>query len=125
MVLVEELEQTEVEEVAYLLEIETKGGGDNLMPVYKCPNGKYRIGSGPCDFGSKEKAEVAYQAYLAKKHNKKDSKKESIVIQTNLQGLDGLQKEIDKEIDRLWDLSSVLSSIKRVVEYFSKNGVKG
>lgn len=95
------------------------------MPVHKCPNGKYRIGSGGCNFDSKEKAEMAYRAYLAKKHNKKDSKKESIIIQTNMQNLDGLQKEIDKEIDRLWNLSSVLSSIKRVVEYFSKNGVKG
>jgi len=94
------------------------------MPVKKCPNGKYRIGSGPCSFDSKEKAEVAYKAYLAKK-NKKDSKQEGMVIQTNLKDLDVLQKEIDKEIDRLWDLSSVLSSIKRVVEYFGKNGVKG
>jgi len=93
------------------------------MPVHKCPNGKYRIGSGPCSFDSKEKAEVAYQAYLAKK-SKKDSKQEGMVIQTNLKDLDVLQKEIDKEIDRLWDLSSVLSSIKRVVEYFGKNGVK-
>ncbi len=93
------------------------------MPVHKCPNGKYRIGSGGCNFDSKEKAEVAYRAYLAKKHSTKDSKKEEIVISTNLQGLDGIQKSIDKEIDRLWDLSSVLSSIKRVVEYFGKNGL--
>lgn len=42
----------------------------------------------------------------------------------NMQEIDGLQKEIDKEIDRLWELSSVLSSVKRVVEYFQKNGVK-
>lgn len=39
------------------------------MPVYKCPNGKYRIGSGPCVFTSEEKAEKAYAAYKAKKHN--------------------------------------------------------
>jgi len=96
-----------------------------MSPVISCGNGKFRIGSGGCNFDSKAKAEAAYKAYLAKKHNKKDSKKESIIIQTNMQNLDGLQKEIDKEIDRLWDLSSVLSSIKRVVEYFSKNGVKG
>ena len=91
------------------------------MPVHKCPNGKWRIGSGGCNFSSKEQAEAAYRAYLTKK----DSKKEEIVISTNLQGLDDIQKGIDKEIDRLWDLSSVLSSIKRVVEYFKKNGVRG
>ena len=95
------------------------------MPVHKCPNGKFRIGSGGCIFDSKEKADIAYKAYLAKKHTKKDSKKEGIVIETNMKDLEGLQKDIDKEIDRLWDLSSVLSSIKRVVEYFGKNGVKG
>jgi len=89
------------------------------MPVHKCPDGKFRIGSGDCVFDSKEKAEAAYSAYLAKK----DSKKEEIVIQTNIKDLNGLQKDIDKEIDRLWDLSSVLSSIKRVVEYFGKNGI--
>lgn len=94
------------------------------MPVSKCPNGKWRIGSGGCVFTSKAKAEVAYKAYLARKHSK-DSKGEEIIIQTNLQGLDSIQKDIDKEIDRLWDLSSVLSSIKRVVEYFKKSGVKG
>jgi len=93
------------------------------MPIHKCPNGKYRIGSGGCNFDSKEKAEMAYKAYLAKKHSK-DSKGEEIVISTNLQSLDSIQKDIDKEIDRLWDLSSVLSSIKRVVEYFKKSGVK-
>ena len=38
--------------------------------------------------------------------------------------IDGLQKEIETELDRLYELSSVLSSIKRVVEYFQKNGVK-
>ncbi len=95
----------------------------NKMPVHKCPNGKWRIGSGGCNFDSKEKAEVAYRAYLTKKHSKKDSKKEEIIIQTNIKDLNGLQKDIDKEIDRLWDLSSVLSSIKRVVEYFGKNGI--
>lgn len=36
------------------------------MPVRRCPNGKYRIGSGPCMYTSKEKADRAYRAYLAK-----------------------------------------------------------
>jgi len=38
------------------------------LPVSKCPNGKYRIGSGGCNFSSKAKAEAAYKAYLSKKH---------------------------------------------------------
>ena len=38
------------------------------MPVARCGNGKYRIGSGPCMFRSKAKAESAYKAYTAKKH---------------------------------------------------------
>ena len=51
-----------------------------------------------------------------------DNKNESIVIETDLKGLDEVQKDIDKEINRLWDLSAVLSSIKRVVDYFKKSG---
>jgi hypothetical protein len=35
------------------------------MPVRKCPNGKWRIGSGECMYTSREKAVAAYQAYLA------------------------------------------------------------
>ena len=38
------------------------------MPVSKCSNGKYKIGSGPCMYDSKTKAEAAYKGYLAKKH---------------------------------------------------------
>ena len=38
------------------------------MPVYKCPNGKWRVGTGPCMYPTKEKAHKAYLAYLAKKH---------------------------------------------------------
>lgn len=48
------------------------------MPVIKCSNGKYRIGSGKCVFTSYEKAVRAYQAYLAKnkgRNHKKSSKK--------------------------------------------------
>lgn len=37
------------------------------MPVRKCPNGKWRIGNGPCMYRSREAAEKAYRAYLAKK----------------------------------------------------------
>lgn len=38
------------------------------MPVIKCSNGKFRIGSGPCMYTSKAKADRAYGAYKAKKH---------------------------------------------------------
>ena len=38
-----------------------------FMPVKKCSNGKYRIGSGDCMYTTKEKAERAQQAYYAQK----------------------------------------------------------
>jgi len=38
------------------------------MPVSKCPNGKYKIGSGKCMYDSKAKAEKAYKGYMAHKH---------------------------------------------------------
>jgi len=38
------------------------------MPVHKCPNGKFKIGSGKCMYDSKEKAEKAYKGYMAHKH---------------------------------------------------------
>jgi len=41
------------------------------MPVRKCSNGKWAIGSGKCMYTSKAKAEAAYKAYLAKKGKKK------------------------------------------------------
>jgi hypothetical protein len=41
------------------------------MPVKRCPNGKYRIGTGPCMYTSRKAALRAYQAYLAKKGDKK------------------------------------------------------
>jgi len=50
------------------------------MPVYKCPNGKWRIGSGPCMYKTKEAAEKAYRAYRAKKGN--SSMKEKIFTET-------------------------------------------
>ena len=40
------------------------------MPVSKCPNGKYKIGSGKCMYDSKAKAEKAYKGYLASKREK-------------------------------------------------------
>ncbi len=41
------------------------------MPCVKCSNGKYRLGSGPCMYKSKESCERAYAAYRATKHAKK------------------------------------------------------
>lgn len=41
------------------------------MPVKKCKNGKYRIGSGPCAYQTKAAADSAYRAYLAKKRKSK------------------------------------------------------
>lgn len=38
------------------------------MPVYKCSNGKYRIGGGKCMYTSKAAADRAYKAYLAITH---------------------------------------------------------
>jgi hypothetical protein len=41
------------------------------MPVIRCKNGKWRIGSGKCMYESKEKADKAYKAYLARKKGRK------------------------------------------------------
>lgn len=38
------------------------------MPVYKCSNQKYRIGSGKCIYKSKASAERAYKGYKESKH---------------------------------------------------------
>lgn len=45
------------------------------MPVRKCANGKYRIGSGPCMYTSKAAADRAYAAYRAKKHSRRRKKR--------------------------------------------------
>jgi len=79
------------------------------MPVHKCPNGKYRIGSGKCQYDSKAKAEKAYKAYLAKKHS--DSKNELTESK-----IDKLQKSISKDIDELYEMNWFLSSLKEVIK---------
>lgn len=38
------------------------------MPVTRCPNGKWRIGSGKCMYPSKEAAERVYRGYLGAKY---------------------------------------------------------
>ena len=47
------------------------------MPVHKCSNGKYRIGTGPCIYDTRAKAERAYAGYRASKghHASKGAKK--------------------------------------------------
>jgi len=42
------------------------------MPVIKCPNGKYRIGSGPCVYKSYKDAELSWSAIRAQEHAKKN-----------------------------------------------------
>jgi hypothetical protein len=41
------------------------------MPIKKCKNKKFRIGSGKCKYKSKSSAKRAYKAYRAKKYSKK------------------------------------------------------
>lgn len=41
------------------------------MPVLKCSNGKWRIGSGPCMYTSKASAERAYKGYRGSKGKKR------------------------------------------------------
>ena len=56
--------------------------------------------------------------------------KESIIIQvkkevikvTDIAELEEIRKKIDKEIDELYSLSSVIYSLKTVIEYFQKKG---
>jgi HK97 family phage prohead protease len=43
------------------------------MPIYECPNGKYRIGDGECMYTSRENAEEAYEAYLASEDDRQKS----------------------------------------------------
>lgn len=40
------------------------------MPVYKCSNNKYRVGTGKCMYKTKSAANKAYAGYLAKKKGK-------------------------------------------------------
>jgi HK97 family phage prohead protease len=42
------------------------------MPIYRCENGKYRIGDGECVFTSRASAERAYVAYLADEEDNHD-----------------------------------------------------
>lgn len=66
------------------------------MPVKSCGDGTFRIGDGPCQYDSKEKAESAYRGYLAsearKQHFKPDDQppdERERQHADNLTGLDG------------------------------------
>jgi len=44
------------------------------VPIYKCPNGKYRIGNGPCIYTTLAAVKRAYAAYMAKRDAKQKGK---------------------------------------------------
>lgn len=79
------------------------------MPVHKCPNGKYRIGSGKCIYDSKEKAEKAYKAYLAKKHSESKNERTKKQIEDLLSGL-------NKDLDDLYAIRAALYREKEKIE---------
>ncbi|KKM89327.1 hypothetical protein LCGC14_1249820 [marine sediment metagenome] len=69
------------------------------MPVTKCPNGKWKIGSGGCNFDSKAKAKAAYKVYLAKKHkNERENLKDKITSSKEDLKLIGLELSKQKKI---------------------------
>jgi hypothetical protein len=41
------------------------------MPVIQCPNGKWRIGDGPCLYETREQAERVWRAILAQREKQK------------------------------------------------------
>lgn len=45
------------------------------MPVHRCPNGKYRIGSGKCKYKTKASANKAYGGYRASKGKRRKRKR--------------------------------------------------
>jgi len=45
------------------------------MPVRKCNNGKWRIGSGKCIYPTKKKAASAFRGFLGARHMRGKKKK--------------------------------------------------
>ena len=72
------------------------------MPVHKCPNGKYRIGSGGCNFDSKAKAEAAYKAYLAKKHSSKNE-------------IESIKEEINAELKDIEEMKKDFKTLRSML----------
>jgi hypothetical protein len=54
------------------------------MPVKKCSNGKYRIGSGDCMYDTKKDAESAYAGYRASKYGESTAKTDAEYIREML-----------------------------------------
>ena len=42
----------------------------------------------------------------------------------DLEDIEEIRESIDAELDELYELSSVVYSLKTVIEYFNKNGMK-
>jgi len=70
------------------------------MPVHKCPNGKFRIGSGKCQYDSKEKAEKAYKGYMASKHME-------------------IKEELISELGDLEKINKKLTEVKELIKHGS------
>ncbi len=67
------------------------------MPVHKCSNGKYKIGSGECIYDSKAKAESAYKGYLASKRKE-------------------LKNELKLELEDLKTMDLKLNKVKELIK---------
>lgn len=66
------------------------------MPVRKCSNGKYRIGSGDCIYKSKASAERAYAGYRAAKYGYGESAEATQDIHSLFDELKKLEKNTRK-----------------------------
>jgi hypothetical protein len=70
------------------------------MPVLKCSNGKFRIGTGPCIYTSQKNAEKAYRAYLVRKAIKEGNKKVlDNLIEQIVQWVHSVREENDGKLD--------------------------
>lgn len=86
------------------------------MPVRKCSNGKYRIGSGQCMYKSHASAERAYKGYLGSKYmNKVDEKMtdKNLNEKVNLMAAEIEDDELHaKDIKRIMKLAGVEKGIQ-------------
>ena len=80
------------------------------MPVRKCANGKWRIGSGDCMYKSKASAERAYKAYLAKKYSERKDMHEKLLHVLN---------ELEEMLD-----TGTWGGTRKPADYQKRNQVK-